>query len=103
VAYKPDVSDVRESPALDVIRLLQTKGADVRYHDPFVAELRLDDGALKSEDLTQEAIEAADLVVVLTDHSAIDWAWVVRHAHRVYDTRNATRDLSEGREKVRKL
>ena len=103
VAYKPDVSDVRESPALDVIRLLEAKGADVRYHDPHVTELRLDDHALKSEALTAEAVSAADLVVILTDHSGIDWSWVVEHAHRVYDTRNATRGVTAGREKVRKL
>jgi UDP-N-acetyl-D-glucosamine dehydrogenase len=103
VAYKPDVSDVRESPALDVIRLLEGKGADVRYHDPFVTELRLDDHALKSEALTAESVSAADLVVVLTDHSGIDWSWLVRHAHRVYDTRNATRHVTEGRGKIRKL
>jgi UDP-N-acetyl-D-glucosamine dehydrogenase len=103
VAYKADVSDVRESPALDIARGLHERGANVRYHDPLVAELRLDTHSQKSVDLTDEELSAADLVVILTDHSAIDYARVVRLAHRVYDTRNATRNVKEGRERVRKL
>ena len=103
VAYKADVSDMRESPALDVLRLLDAKGADVRYHDPFVPELALDGRNWKSVELTDAELAAADLVVVLTDHSGIDWQRVVAHAQRVYDTRNATRGVQEGREKIRKL
>jgi UDP-N-acetyl-D-glucosamine dehydrogenase len=103
VAYKPDVSDVRESPALDVIELLRAKGARVDYHDPHVPELALEHGSLKSVELGEEALGAADLVLILTHHRAIDWARLVRHAQRVLDTRNATRDVREGREKIRKL
>jgi len=103
VAYKADVSDVRESPALDVLRLLDAKGADLRYHDPYVPELALEGRTWKSVELTDEELAAADLVVVLTDHSAIDWNRVVAHAQRIYDTRNATRGVREGREKIRKL
>ncbi len=103
VAYKADVSDVRESPALDISKLLLERGGDVRYHDPFVPELRIGSQSLKSVDLTDEQISGADLVVILTDHSAIDYARVVRLAHRVYDTRNATRNVKDGRERVRKL
>jgi len=103
VAYKPDVSDVRESPALDVIELLHAKGARVDYHDPHVPELALEHGSLKSVELGEEALGAADLVLILTHHRVIDWARVVRLAQRVLDTRNATRDVREGREKIRKL
>jgi UDP-N-acetyl-D-glucosamine dehydrogenase len=103
VAYKPDVSDIRESPALDVIELLRAKGARVDYHDPHVPELALEHGSLKSVELGEEALGAADLVLILTHHRALDWARVVRHAQRVLDTRNATRDVREGREKIRKL
>jgi UDP-N-acetyl-D-glucosamine dehydrogenase len=103
VAYKPDVSDVRESPALDVIELLRAKGARVDYHDPFVPELSLGHESLKSVELGEEALAAADLVLILTHHRSIDWARLVRHAQRVLDTRNATRDVREGREKIRKL
>jgi UDP-N-acetyl-D-glucosamine dehydrogenase len=103
VAYKADVSDVRESPALDIVKLLHEKGADVRYHDPFVHELRVEAHSQKSVDLTDEELSGADLVVILTDHSGIDYDRVVRLAHRVYDTRNATKNVKEGRERVRKL
>jgi len=103
VAYKADVSDMRESPALDVLRLLDARGADLRYHDPFVPELALEGRSWKSVELTDEELGAADLVVVLTDHSGIDWSRVVARARRVYDTRNATRGVREGREKIKKL
>jgi UDP-N-acetyl-D-glucosamine dehydrogenase len=103
VAYKADVSDVRESPALDILRLLDEKGADVRYHDPYVPELALEGRTWKSVELTDEELAGADLAVVLTDHSVLDWARVVAKAPRVYDTRNATRGVREGREKIRKL
>ncbi len=103
VAYKPDVSDVRESPALDVMRQLLAKGAALDYHDPHVPELELDGTTLKSVDLTDEALAATDLVLVITDHSSVDWDRVVARTTRVFDTRNATRGVREGREKVRKL
>jgi UDP-N-acetyl-D-glucosamine dehydrogenase len=103
VAYKADVSDMRESPALDVLRLLDAKGADLRYHDPFVPELALEGRNWKSVELTDAELGAADLVVILTDHSGIDWQRVVAGAQRVYDTRNATRGVREGREKIKKL
>jgi UDP-N-acetyl-D-glucosamine dehydrogenase len=103
VAYKGDVSDVRESPALDVIRLLREKGGDIRYHDPHVPELDLQGHSLKSVELTREALENADLVVVMTDHSGVDYARVAARAERIFDTRNALRDVRAAPGKVRKL
>jgi len=103
VAYKANVSDLRESPALDVIRLLAGKGANVSYHDPHVPEVHLDGFSAKSIELSDEALASADLVVILTNHAAVDYDRVVAKAHRVYDTRNATRHVREGREKVRRL
>jgi UDP-N-acetyl-D-glucosamine dehydrogenase len=103
VAYKPDVSDMRESPALDVIRLLLQQGGRVTYHDPHVLELNLDGATLKSVDLSDEALSTSDLVVIVTNHSAIDYCRVVAKAQRIYDTRNATKDVREAREKIRKL
>jgi UDP-N-acetyl-D-glucosamine dehydrogenase len=104
VAYKSDVSDMRESPALDVIRLLAAKGGDVSYHDPHVGELQLDDGSTyKSVDLSDDALESADIAVIITDHSGVDYARVVEKASRVFDTRNATRGVTRGREKIHKL
>jgi UDP-N-acetyl-D-glucosamine dehydrogenase len=103
VAYKADVADVRESPALDVMRLLAHKGADVSYHDPHVGELELEGRTLKSTDLTDDLLAASDLVVIITDHSEIDTGRVVARAQRIFDTRNATKGISEGREKIRRL
>ena len=99
VAYKKDIGDVRESPALDIIRLLQEKGADVVYNDPHVPELRLDGEPIHSIELTEEALRWSDCVVVVTDHSDYDWGWILQHAGLVVDTRNATAGV-EGRARV---
>lgn len=89
VAYKRDVGDVRESPALDVIHLLQQRGAEVSYHDPYVGSLRHEGMAMDSSPLTDAALAAADCVVVVTDHSAFDWAYIGARARLIVDTRNA--------------
>jgi UDP-N-acetyl-D-glucosamine dehydrogenase len=102
-AYKANVSDMRESPALDVMKLLRAKGAEVSYHDPHVPEVDLDGVILKGDDLTDDLIAGSDMVVIVTDHAAVDTARVVALAQRVFDTRNATRGISEGREKIRRL
>jgi len=103
-AYKPDVSDMRESPALDVTRLLAAKGAEIRVHDPHVPEFQLEDGTtFKSEDLTDDLLENIDIAVIITDHTAVDYARVVEKAPRVFDTRNATRNVTGSREKIHKL
>ena len=103
VAYKANVSDVRESPALDVMKLLRAKGAEIAYHDPHVSELELDGSMLKSQDLSDELIARQDMVVIVTDHAAVDTARVVARAQRIFDTRNATRGVANGQEKIRRL
>ncbi len=104
VAYKADVSDIRESPALDVIRILAAKGAEITVHDPHVDEFVLDDGTgYKSADLSDDVLEGADLVVIVTAHSGVDYARVVAKASRIFDTRNATREVTGSREKIHKL
>jgi len=102
-AYKADVGDVRESPSIDVIQRLAQKGAEVSYHDPHVPELEIEGRPYKSADLTDERLETSHLVVILTDHTVVDLARVVARAQRIFDTRNATRGLSEAGEKVRRL
>jgi UDP-N-acetyl-D-glucosamine dehydrogenase len=93
VAYKRDVDDVRESPALDILRLLESKGARVSYHDPHVPELRLEEGTLlRSQDLLPAAREA-DLVLIVTDHRRTPYPELVEAARVVVDTRNATKGL----------
>ena len=104
VAYKKDIDDVRESPALSIIDRLRSKGCDVRYHDPFVNNLTFDDAhaesggePLSSVDLTEEEIRASDCVVIVTNHSGIDYAHVIEQAPLVVDTRNALNgDLRRG-------
>jgi UDP-N-acetyl-D-glucosamine dehydrogenase len=100
VAYKPDIDDTRESPALKVIELLREEGSNVSYHDPFVPEmpeLKLSSVAL------DPAIDASDCVVVVTNHSAIDYADLVDRAKLVVDFRNATGSAGNGNGKVVKL
>ncbi len=89
ISYKADVDDTRESPALDIMELLRGLGADVSYHDPHVPSVRLDTGEAFSVPLTAEALREADAVVVTTDHEAVDYDLVVRHAGVVVDPRNA--------------
>jgi UDP-N-acetyl-D-glucosamine dehydrogenase len=103
VAYKSSVDDMRESPALDVIAGLRARGAEIRYHDPYVAECEIAGEAMKSVDLTDDVLKTSDLVVILTDHSDVDYERVVRVGPRVFDTRNATKDVGVDREKITKL
>jgi len=103
-AYKRDIGDLRESPSLDVMRLLHERGARVDFHDPYVREVRLDGGLVKRvTPLTAANLRRADLVIIVTDHSDYDYAWVLRHSRLVLDTRNATRGVRGTAGKVRKL
>ncbi len=90
VAYKRDVGDVRESPALDIIELLRERHADVRFADSHVPVLRLANELLYATPLTDEALASSDCVVIVTDHTDVDYEQVVRCAPLVVDTRNAT-------------
>jgi UDP-N-acetyl-D-glucosamine dehydrogenase len=101
-AYKGDISDVRESPALDVMRLLEERGAKVAYNDPFVPKVIMDGYTLKSKKLTSKVLKKADCVVILTDHSTYDYTWIVKNSKLVFDSRNATR-LVKNKKKIVKL
>jgi UDP-N-acetyl-D-glucosamine dehydrogenase len=91
VAYKPDIDDMRESPALDVIAALAARKACVSYHDPYVPHIAVDGRSYECQPLTAELLAAADCVVVTTHHSSYDWHWVRATARVVVDTRNALR------------
>ena len=91
MAYKKDISDIRESPALDVIRLLQLEGAEVAYSDPYAPELHLDGVSLRSQELTPETVRGHDCVVVVTDHTGVDFDMIAKEAALVVDCRNAIR------------
>ncbi len=94
VAYKPNIDDVRESPALDIIRLLEGDGADVVYHDPYVPRLEEDGSEWVGEDLTDELISSVDVAVIVTNHSTVDHRRVFDLAPIVVDSRNATKGLA---------
>jgi len=93
VAYKNDIDDLRESPAIDVFELLQRRGADVSYHDPYCPQMRLEHGTASSRALTQELLLSQDLVIITTGHRSVDYNYVLQHASLVFDTRNVTREL----------
>jgi UDP-N-acetyl-D-glucosamine dehydrogenase len=91
VAYKRDIDDVRESPALDVMRLLEEKGAAIVYHDPHVPHLEEDGERRDSVALTDDELRAADCILIITDHTGVDYSRLMGLAAPVVDTRNAMR------------
>jgi UDP-N-acetyl-D-glucosamine dehydrogenase len=102
IAYKKDIDDVRESPALDIIELLQQKGANVSYHDPYAPSVRIGEHELKS--VPFDHLENYDLVVVVTDHSSVDYKQVAARAKVVLDTRNAMKHVrADARAKILSL
>lgn len=96
VAYKRDIDDMRESPALGIIEKLEKLGAEVSFHDPHVEEIILENGGrMRSVELTEAAITDADCAVIITDHQKVDYRWVAEKAKLVIDSRNATRELKK--------
>jgi UDP-N-acetyl-D-glucosamine dehydrogenase len=89
-AYKPEVNDVRESPALDVMTLLLSLGANIQYHDPHVPYCMVGAKKLRSQALTAKSLKAADLTIILTAHKDVDYALVISKSRLVLDARNAT-------------
>ena len=99
VAYKKDIDDLRESPALDIIELLRAKGADVRYHDPYVPVISHNGHDLACEPVLDVALDTADCVVIVTDHSVYDWSAVLAKAKLVVDTRHVQRSAGAGEQR----
>jgi UDP-N-acetyl-D-glucosamine dehydrogenase len=107
VAYKKDIDDPRESPSFELMKLLRQRQAVVSYNDPHIPTLPKmrhypDLPAMQSQDLTPDYLAAQDCVVIATDHSAYDYDFVVEHSQLVIDTRNATKNVTRGRQKIRK-
>lgn len=104
VAYKKNVDDVRESPALEIMKLLKEKGAELSYSDPYIPRLHrmreYDFSYMSSLSLTEENLRSIDLVLITTDHDNVDYQFVVDQSRLVVDTRNATRKLARGSEKI---
>jgi UDP-N-acetyl-D-glucosamine dehydrogenase len=99
VAYKRDIDDMRESPALDIILLLQRRGAKITYSDPHVPVLRLDGQSLEA--LPEAAAADADCTVIITDHTAFDYAALMERAPMIVDSRNALKGVQS--EKIVRL
>jgi UDP-N-acetyl-D-glucosamine dehydrogenase len=95
VAYKRDVNDIRESPALDIIGLLAKKGAKVSYNDAYVSSFDYFEQQRESQPLTEELLKEQDCVIIVTDHSDYDWEFIAQHARLIFDTRNATRGIRD--------
>jgi len=104
-AYKPDIDDVRESPALDVIGLLKKKGAAVEYHDPYIPHIHheIDGWQMDSVKDMMKAVREADAVVIITNHKVYDYRAIVESAAFVFDSRNATREFTKSTGKVVRL
>jgi UDP-N-acetyl-D-glucosamine dehydrogenase len=102
-AYKADIDDLRESPALDVMALLKAKGADVSYHDPYVGHIRHDEWELSSTPDVMEAVRAADCVAIITNHSVYDYKAILEEARLIVDTRNALGAMGRNHPKVVRL
>ena len=103
VAYKKDIDDMRESPALKVISLLEKEGSHVIYNDPYIPTFTLAGKVYNSVPVTAELLAGVDLVVITTDHSSYEYDLIVKQAPYVFDTRNATRDVKHDREKIELL
>ncbi|MCX8065983.1 MAG: nucleotide sugar dehydrogenase [Candidatus Hydrogenedentes bacterium] len=104
VTYKRDVSDIRESPAIDVISMLTNKGAEVSYSDPHIHRLKVNDSILDSFPIQERGLGNFDLIIIVTDHSSFDIEWIVKEGALIFDTRNATKDIYEKyRNKIIKL
>ena len=105
LSYKKDVDDLRESPSLVLMEALLEKGAQIDFHDPYVSTIKPTRKHPKlanrnSVDLLPETLSSYDVVLIATDHSCVDYDEVVHHAQLVVDTRNATKDVQQGRERI---
>jgi UDP-N-acetyl-D-glucosamine dehydrogenase len=103
IAYKKDINDVRESPALDILRILERKGAQLSYNDPFIPSCAEDPLNLLSVDLTDEVLESMDCVILVTNHSDYDYQRFVEHSKIFIDTRNVTKDIQAAKGVIIKL
>jgi UDP-N-acetyl-D-glucosamine dehydrogenase len=104
MAYKKDIDDLRESPAIDIYNILVDKGAEVIYHDSHCPVFKLDGaGYVESAPLTNDLLNEMDCVVITTDHTTVDYQAVVDHSKLIIDTRNATKGLKNTADKVLRL
>lgn len=103
ITYKKDIKDTRESPALDVFKLLEKEGARLYYNDPYISEIRWDKTSHHSSKLTPALMKKMDMTVILTDHSSYNYQWIIDNSRLVFDTRNAAKKVDSGRQKINLL
>ena len=105
VAYKPDIDDVRESPALDVIGLMQKKGAIVEYHDPYIPYIHHENDGWQMYSVKDmmKSVKEADAVIIITNHKEYNYEAIIESAKFVFDSRNATGKLGKNSDKVERL
>jgi UDP-N-acetyl-D-glucosamine dehydrogenase len=103
VAYKKDIDDLRESPVLRIISILEKEGAVVKYNDPYIPEFKYNGEIYESEELTSDLLSSSDIVVITTDHSKYDFEDIVKTSKFVFDTRNVTKNLSKYENKIEVL
>ncbi len=94
ITYKADIDDIRESPALDIIQMLQNKGAEVSYNDPYIHSLKLSTGEIYSQSVTADFLKNTDCTVIITAHQMFDYSLITQNADLILDTRNALKDFS---------
>ena len=97
VTYKKNIKDLRKSPALDVIEILKAKGAQVNYYDPLIPYLKLSNLSLKSIDLKRAQLSTFDCVVIVTDHSLLDYGYILKNARLIFDTRNVYKNTADNK------
>ncbi len=103
IAYKANIGDHRESPALDIIESLIKKGADVSYNDPYISQVTIQDQLFESVSLSENTIRQSDCVVIVTNHGTYDISEIVGHAQAVVDTRNATKAITHSHKKITRI
>ena len=103
VSYKPNINDLRESPALDIIHLLREKGAIVTYNDPYVPEIEIEGDQMVSEKELSSCLEKSDLVAIITNHDKFDYKLIFEKSSLIFDARNALKDIAKKDMKVIKL
>ena len=103
LAYKPNVSDIRESPSIDIMTLLNEENIKFQYNDPMVKSIEIEGQTYKSKDINNELLKNTDLAIISTDHSIYNWEYITNNLKYIFDTRNALRNVKKSKAKIFKL
>ena len=103
LAYKPNVSDIRESPSIDIMTLLNKENIKFQYNDPMVKSIEIEGQTYKSQNIDSELLKNTDLAIISTDHSIYNWEYITNNLKYIFDTRNALRNIKKSKAKIFKL